>query len=230
MELAAARELAEQLVDLHGLRGWHVVFDRAKTRAGVCRPARREIGLSAALTRLHAEAEVRDTILHEIAHALVGPSHGHGPVWKAKARELGCPADRCLSPDAPRPPAPWVGICPAGHTAERHRRPERVASCRRCAPDFDPSHLFDWRYHGRSVPMHPSYVAEQRLLAQPAASGGPVTAIRRLRVGERVRVTAPGRFNGVVGQVVKRGRTRYHVRVDGYVLTVPFPAVEPCGA
>ncbi len=75
--------------------------------------------------------------------------------------------------------------------------------------------------------MHPSYLAELRLLAEPEASGRPVTTIRRLRVGERVRVTAPGRYHGVVGQVVKRGRTRYHVRVEGAVLTAPFPAVEP---
>lgn len=228
MELVAARALAKQLIDRHGLSGWRLVFDRAKTRAGVCRPARREIGLSAPLTRLHAEAEVRDTILHEISHALVGPAHGHDEVWKAKARELGCSAARCMPAEAPRLPAPWVGACPAGHRAERHRRPERLASCRQCSPDFDPSHLFEWLYHGRRVPMHPSYVAELRSLTQPGTTGAPVTTIRRLHVGERVRVTAPGRYHGVVGQVVKRGRTRYHVQVEGAVLTVPFPAVEPC--
>ena len=176
MELAVARALAEQLIDRHGLEDWRVVFDRAKTRAGVCRPACREIGLSAPLTRLHSDTEVRDTILHEIAHALVGPSHGHDAVWQAKARELGCCAARCMSRDAPRAPAPWVGACPAGHMAERHRRPERLASCRQCSPDFDPSHLFGWLYHGRGVAMHPSYVAELRLLACLLASDG---ALRR---------------------------------------------------
>jgi len=228
MELGAARALAELLIDRHGLTGWRLVFDRAKTRAGVCRSARHEIGLSATLTLLHAEAEVRDTILHEIAHALVGPAHGHDAVWKAKAREVGCPAARCMPSDVPRAPAPWVGTCPAGHIAERHRRPQRLASCRQCSPDFDPSHLFDWLHHDRPVPMHSSYLAELRSLAPPEAEGGPVVTTRRLHVGERVRVTAPGRYHGIVGQVVKRGRTRYHVRVDSGVLTVPFPAVEPC--
>jgi len=32
---------------------------------------------------------VRDTLLHEIAHALVGTAHGHDEVWKAKCLEIG---------------------------------------------------------------------------------------------------------------------------------------------
>ena len=39
----------------------------------------------------HADIDhIRDTILHEIAHALVGPCHGHDAVWRQKAREIGC--------------------------------------------------------------------------------------------------------------------------------------------
>ena len=34
-------------------------------------------------------AEIRDTVLHEIAHALVGPEARHGPEWKAIAKRLG---------------------------------------------------------------------------------------------------------------------------------------------
>ena len=38
--------------------------------------------------KLSTPAEVRDTILHEIAHALVGPL-GHDNAWAAKATEIG---------------------------------------------------------------------------------------------------------------------------------------------
>ena len=40
--------------------------------------------------------------------------------------------------------APWVGVCPVGHTAYRHRRPSRATSCVKCAPRFDSRHLFTW--------------------------------------------------------------------------------------
>ena len=39
--------------------------------------------------------EIKNTILHEIAHALVGPKHGHNEIWKQKALEIGCDAERC---------------------------------------------------------------------------------------------------------------------------------------
>ncbi len=221
MELGAARVMATQLLRQHGLGDWQVVFDRAKTRAGVCRADARQIGLSAPLTRLHAEEEVRDTVLHEIAHALVGPRHGHDASWRAVALRIGCSALRCVPPDAPRVETPWTGTCPAGHTVGRHRRPERVAICRRC--DGAPAErVFDWRHFGRRVPMHPRYVAEL------AALNGIDTLVPApVTVGARVRVVAPGRFCGTVGAVVKRGRTRFHVAVREGVVTVPFAYVEP---
>ena len=39
--------------------------------------------------------EIKNTILHEIAHALVGSQHGHSQIWRKKAREIGCDASRC---------------------------------------------------------------------------------------------------------------------------------------
>lgn len=65
MEISEARRLATALMQQHGLTGWRLVMDNAKTRAGVCRAGRREIGLSRVLTRLHSDEAVRDTILHE---------------------------------------------------------------------------------------------------------------------------------------------------------------------
>jgi hypothetical protein len=73
MEITRALATGRRLLREHGLDDWTIVADRAKTRAGVCRYSRREIGISGPLTTLHDESEVLDTILHEIAHALVGP-------------------------------------------------------------------------------------------------------------------------------------------------------------
>ncbi len=220
MDLRDAYALAEHLLEVHGLPAWTVAYDSAKRRAGVCRFATRTLGLSAPLTTLHSEAEVRDTILHEIAHALVGPRHGHDETWRRTAVAIGCSGERCVAADAPRVEAAWLGVCPAGHTIERHRRPERVMSCSRCRPQFDVAHLLSWTHHGRPGVMHPNYVAElDRLMTGQRPTW--------IRVGGRARITADGEHHGLVGRVVKRGRTSYHLKIGSMVFRVPFACVEP---
>jgi predicted SprT family Zn-dependent metalloprotease len=222
MELQEAFELARGLVHQHGLEGWQVAFDGARRRAGVCRFEERVIGLSAPITKVHGEAEVRDTILHEVAHALVGPEHRHDQVWRRAAQAIGCSGRRCVPAEAPRLQGAWVGVCSAGHVKDRHRRPERVVSCGQCRPGFSVEHLFEWTYRGRPASMHPNYQAElQALLAG-----------RRLRlfpVGARVRVTLAGEYHGAEGRIAKVGRTSYHVRVRGGLLRVVFAGAELVG-
>lgn len=220
MDLDRAFAMAEQLVQQHGLSGWRVEFDSAKRRAGVCRFGHRVIGLSAPITRVHSQAEVRDTVLHEIAHALVGPSHGHDAVWQATARRIGSTGRRCVDSEAPAVTGSWVGVCAAGHLKDRHRRPERVMSCGQCRPTFSAEHIFEWTYRGRPAVMHPNYVAELEALR----SG---RRLVRLPVGARVRIILAGEFFGREGTLVKVGRTSYHVRVPDGVLRVAFAGVEP---
>ena len=228
VDLRDAFAMAEYLLEVHGLDGWEVSYDNAKRRAGICHFTEQTLGLSAPLTAVHSEDEVRDTILHEIAHALVGPGHQHDAVWRATALRIGSSGDRCVSPDAPRVQGDWVGTCPAGHQRHRHRRPQRPQSCARCHPTFDVRHLLTWTYRGRRVRMSPGYEEELALLrAAPArAADGPPATVVRLSPGSRARCLAPGRYYGVVGNVVKRGRTRYHLRVPAGILTVPFALVE----
>lgn len=219
MELREAFAMAEELLGEHGLDGWRVTFDGAKRRAGVCRFEQRVIGLSAPLTRVHTRDEVRDTVLHEIAHALVGPRHGHDRVWRATALRIGSSGHRCIDTESPRVVGAWIGVCSAGHVKDRHRRPERVMSCGQCQPVFSPEHLLEWTHHGRPASMHPNYLAELEAIL----SG------RRLRVapvGARVRVTVPGEHYGREGRVLKRGRTSYHVKVTEGVLRVVFAGAE----
>lgn len=92
------RKAAASLMAKH-LPGWSFGFDKATTRAGVCRFGPRTINISAAfaLSRRVPDSEVLNTILHEIAHGLAGPHAHHGPVWKRIAMDLGCTGDRCHS-------------------------------------------------------------------------------------------------------------------------------------
>jgi len=134
MQLHAIRTLARELMNDHGLHDWDFAFDRAVRRAGACHSTARKITLSSALMVNWAEPEVRNVILHEVAHALAGHRAGHGPEWRRIARQIGCTGDRCWTPseDAPRLAAPWVGRCPTcSGEWHRHRRP-RGAHCPKC--------------------------------------------------------------------------------------------------
>ena len=97
MELSDVQLLADRLLNEHELfeKGWSFSFDRAKRRAGSCKFSKKEITLAKAYAEQVDFKEIKNTILHEIAHALVGPKHGHNEIWKQKALEIGCDAERC---------------------------------------------------------------------------------------------------------------------------------------
>lgn len=133
METTTASQLARRLMNEHGLGDWVFTFDRAKTRRGWCHSGSRTIGMSEPLTRLADERTVRNTILHEIAHALAGPGHGHDAVWRRKALAIGCDGRRCCA-DEPqvRQAAKWRAVCSCGRKYHRHRLTQRVRDLGRC--------------------------------------------------------------------------------------------------
>ncbi len=87
--LARVAAMARRLMDEHGLGAWTFAFLEAERRLGDCHFEDRLIRIGRGHALDAGEAEVRDTILHEIAHALAGPEARHGPAWKAAARRIG---------------------------------------------------------------------------------------------------------------------------------------------
>ena len=114
MDITTAATLAETLMAHHGLTetGWTFKMDRAIARLGFCQYGPKIISMGAVYVESADEAAVRDTVLHEIAHALAGAyvltptgrvvrdrqgrvtKIGHGWQWKIKAREIGCSGQR----------------------------------------------------------------------------------------------------------------------------------------
>ena len=166
MDLSNVLSLARALMEGHGVGAWGLEFDRARRRAGQTDHARRRITLSRHLMALYKETEVRETILHEIAHARVGAAHGHDAVWAAEARRIGSSGQRLVAEHAPRIEGRWVGTCPAGHTINRMRRPAAPMACARCGQSFRLDHLLSWTYDG--APMTPERIGERyaRILAR----------------------------------------------------------------
>ncbi|MCY3793749.1 MAG: SprT-like domain-containing protein, partial [Gammaproteobacteria bacterium] len=129
--LVETEALANELLKHHkansGLgRNWCFGFDLAPSRAGACKYEERRIDLSVSFCLRASRAEIIDTILHEIAHAIVGKAHNHDAVWAAKALEIGCTGERthAVRHTAPR----WVGECSCGQRWLRQRLNRTVAN------------------------------------------------------------------------------------------------------
>ncbi len=138
--------LAEELIALHlPGRGWSFAFDTAKRRAGACDYTRRRITVSRYLAAMWDEEDVRQTLLHEIAHALAGHKAAHGPRWRAVAQGIGYTGDRLHHGPIAEERAAWVGTCSGGHVHYRFRRPQSALSCGLCARGFSRAALITWQ-------------------------------------------------------------------------------------
>jgi predicted SprT family Zn-dependent metalloprotease len=139
MTPTAARHIAETLIAYHlPEEDWHFAWNRRKRSLGLCRYHQKRIELSLHFVLANDEAQVRETVLHEIAHALAGEKAGHGPAWKTMCLRVGCKPERCDKGVAVMPTGRWQAQCPTcGKQYHRHRRPQRRARywCRTCGPE-----------------------------------------------------------------------------------------------
>lgn len=135
---------ATELLAQHELSGWTFHLDRARNRLGQCDYTRRRITLSRHVLENNDESIVRDTLLHEIAHARVGPGHAHDAVWRAEAARIGAQPHATADATVNLPPGKWLLVCLTCQTvvARRHHRRlqlDRVA-CRGCGPRHSQLH------------------------------------------------------------------------------------------
>jgi predicted SprT family Zn-dependent metalloprotease len=136
MDKYDAVTLARNLLADYGLSSWDVRLNKNKRQLGVCKESLKRIELSEHYIAMNSSEKVIDTILHEIAHALVGVHHGHDAVWKEMCTRLGCNPMSCEK-SAEMPEGDWRADCPTCHKVfTRYRRPKSLRGfyCTTCGP------------------------------------------------------------------------------------------------
>lgn len=138
-DLAVIERHARALMTAHGVGALPFEFDNSKRRLGATHlmtigttTLPKKITISKHYALILPVEEIRNTVLHEIAHALT-PGEGHNWKWKRKAVEVGAKPERCATPSA-RPAAPIEGWCPACDVkvSENHRMPRVTYVHRTC--------------------------------------------------------------------------------------------------
>jgi len=150
MRHCEAKELALKLMGEHLNDLWRFDWMNSKKAIGQCRQIRgRDYGwirLSKHMIPAMDEAEVRDTILHEIAHALVGVHHGHDWTWQRKAMEIGCNGERTAKINvANQVRYKYLATCPCcGNVTGMSRKPTREYWCKCSNRTFRPEDKLVW--------------------------------------------------------------------------------------
>ena len=130
--LTEIEDFAYKKLREHGLLDWHFGFDLAQNRGGVCKYRSKVITLSVTYCCKASREEVLDTVLHEIAHAMVGPGHQHDNIWRKTALSIGCNGEVYHSINHGLDK--WEGKCPCGQVWRRKKLMKKVRNgkCPKC--------------------------------------------------------------------------------------------------
>lgn len=125
MNKTQATVLTKTLINKYLPNDWKFAWNKRRSALGVCSYRKQVIGLSEYLIPFISDEEVKDTILHEIAHALSWIRYGeagHGPAWKQVCLEIGAKPKRCFTGDLIELESRYKVKCPCcNFSFARHR-------------------------------------------------------------------------------------------------------------
>jgi predicted SprT family Zn-dependent metalloprotease len=129
------RDLAAREMKWHGLtqQSWKIKYDRSRTCAGECDLRTKTLSFSRYLIARGPLMELRNTLLHEIAHALAGAQYNHDRIWRKIALKIGCDGERCYNFELV--PPKWLFRCSAGCWETRRHRRHSIGTkqtCKKC--------------------------------------------------------------------------------------------------
>jgi len=140
--LFIAEKEIRDLMKMYDLDDWTFKFNRRKQALGVCYYRAKRIELSSHFVMLNTLDDMRDTMLHEIAHALAwlkyGDKAGHDFRWVQIARAIGCIGERnARNKDIRNPKGRFQYLCAeCGDEVRVHRRFKRRKACADCCTKY----------------------------------------------------------------------------------------------
>lgn len=109
---------------------WTFVWSNGKKILGYCCYRNKHISLSLYTIGRVSDEEQKDTILHEIAHALnwiENNQRGHGKSWKTICKRIGAIPQRCFKGKISNTEYKYELKCPkCNHTAGLHRMSKKI--------------------------------------------------------------------------------------------------------
>jgi hypothetical protein len=123
--------------------GWSLSYNTNKSRLGVCKTRNKQIELSMYFLKANLEAcnEMRDTILHEIAHAIDVEIRGysdHSENWKRIARAVGADDSRTANVDMTGAVSKYTATCPnCKRENPMHRKTRGNSACGKCCKKYN---------------------------------------------------------------------------------------------
>lgn len=134
MLLTEAKQLARRLMRKYGLRDWKFRFTKSRIEMGAClkcKTGEKFIEMSSYYTKVAKDEDIIDTILHEIAHAIVGVEKGHGPEWMEVCEEIGARPEPHMQVAVP---GLWGASCgKCGKLYQKTRKPKYLYECPTCS-------------------------------------------------------------------------------------------------
>lgn len=121
------------IIDFPFLESWDVSFDRAVKRAGLCNLTEKRISISRVHVENNSVADVKDTVLHEFAHAITFELYGeagHGELWQNTARVIGAIPKATAKYELPVSPWMLVVYCAESQSVKklspRYRKNKKI--------------------------------------------------------------------------------------------------------
>lgn len=174
MDLGEVNDIARKMLKKHNVKDWTFKYKtlaemntKGKYVLGRCDYVMKDIILCRELTQHETNIDrVRNTLLHEIAHALDfnqrGTKSGHDKNWVRIAKSIGCAGNKCgdISGVSLMGFAKWIARCPkCKKKYYKMVKPKTRMSCGKCGGGngFNPDFLLDYKLNPKVVKTYESF-------------------------------------------------------------------------